>query len=333
MFNDKIVKRVLAATFIIIIGILIFYGLRPYINYFLGAFILFILFKPSYSYLTKKLNWNKRVTAFFVIFVIVLIVVIPLTIVTALVFNEAKQILLNEDLIENSIDFINEFFPEMNLKEKLVEKFADLSDTMAVLLLDIFKGAGSQIIGLVILFFVLYYLFVTDDKKIKEMLISIFPFSKKNSKRLLEELERITYTTIIATGVIALIQSLFLVVSFLLAGISGAFLWGFVAFVLSFLPVIGPPILWVPAALYMLYQGSYVGAGIILLFGIISMNIDNLLRPIIQEKIGKMHPLVSLLGIFLGINLFGLIGIVIGPLLLSYFILSIKMFKEENYEE
>ena len=95
MFNDKTIKRVLAAAFVIIIGILIFLGLRPYVNYFLGSFILFILFKPSYAYLTKKLRWNKRVTAFFLIFVIILIVVIPLTLVTALIFNEAKQVLSN----------------------------------------------------------------------------------------------------------------------------------------------------------------------------------------------------------------------------------------------
>jgi len=95
------------------------------------------------------------------------------------------------------------------------------------------------------------------------------------------------------------------------------------------LPLIGPPLIWIPAVIIKFLEGDYFSAGGILFFGIIISTSDNFIRPYLQRKIGRVHPLVSLIGFFIGIPLFGLFGIIIGPLLISYVILTIKMFKEE----
>ncbi|MDD3043755.1 MAG: AI-2E family transporter, partial [Methanosarcinaceae archaeon] len=128
---------------------------------------------------------------------------------------------------------------------------------------------------------------------------------------------------------IALVQGSILTFTFLLFGIDGAFLWGFIAAILSFLPVVGATFIWVPAGIIQLLQQDYVTGIGVFVAGIIIGTIDNFLRPVIQNKIGAMHPFESLLGIIIGVSLFGLIGIVIGPLILSYFMLTVKMFSEE----
>ena len=121
------------------------------------------------------------------------------------------------------------------------------------------------------------------------------------------------------------------ITSFLIFGIQGAFLWGFVTAILSFFPVIGPPFVWIPAAVIQFFQGDYRAGGGILIFGLILSNIDNLIRPYLAEKISKIHPLVSLVGIFVGVLSFGVMGIFIGPLLLALTILILRMFEEEYY--
>jgi predicted PurR-regulated permease PerM len=139
----------------------------------------------------------------------------------------------------------------------------------------------------------------------------------------------VTYSVVISTGTIAVLQGALLGLAFYIFGLPGALLWGFVAAVLSFLPVVGPSLVWGPASLLMLLTQNYVAGIGILVFGLVLSNVDNFLRPLIQRQVGRMHPLVSLIGIFIGIPIFGILGLIIGPLMLSYFFLTLKMFREE----
>jgi len=137
----------------------------------------------------------------------------------------------------------------------------------------------------------------------------------------------------VVSGIIAVIQGGLITIAFLIFGIKGAFFWGFVSAVLSFFPIIGPIIVWVPASIIE-FASNNVKAGVgILIFGIIISSIDNFIRPFLQKKIGRMHPLTTLIGIFIGVPLLGLIGIIIGPLIISYAILTLKMFKEEYIDK
>jgi predicted PurR-regulated permease PerM len=146
-----------------------------------------------------------------------------------------------------------------------------------------------------------------------------------------QECKRVTYATIVATGLIALIQGILITLAFLVFDIQGAFFWGFITAFLSFLPVVGPTLIWLPGSVFLFIQHR-IGAGIALMvWGILLTNIENFLRPMLQKRVGKIHPLISLIGVFIGIPLFGLLGIVIGPLLLSYFLLIIRMVREEYF--
>ena len=157
------------------------------------------------------------------------------------------------------------------------------------------------------------------------------PFNEENTATFIDEFSRIVRTTITSSGAVALAQGAILTITFLILKIQGAFLWGFIATILAFVPVFGSTLVWVPAAIIQLLEGD---AGIVILAaGLFVSVMDNFLRPIIQKKIGEIHPFLSLLGIVIGVSLFGLIGIVIGSLLLSYFLLTVKMFSKEYLSE
>jgi predicted PurR-regulated permease PerM len=205
-----------------------------------------------------------------------------------------------------------------------------LSSFISTLLVGAVKGFTNILISLTILYFVLYYLFINNDN-LKKKLHDIIPFNNKHTKQLVDECRTVTYATIVATGLIALVQGALITAAFLVFNIQGAFFWGFIAALMSFLPVVGPTLIWLPASVFLFFQNR-IGAGIALVvWGLLITNIENFLRPMLQKKMGKIHPLISLIGVFIGIPLFGLLGIVIGPLLLSYFLLIVKMVREEYF--
>ena len=105
-------------------------------------------------------------------------------------------------------------------------------------------------------------------------------------------------------------------------------------FFLAFIPILGTPLVWGPAGLIQLSQGNTSqGIGILIVGVVVIVNIDNLLRIMLAKRMGDIHPLVTLAGIVLGVPIFGILGLVIGPLLLSYFIVLIHVFERENRQE
>jgi len=172
-------------------------------------------------------------------------------------------------------------------------------------------------------------LFIEEDYILK-IIYEYSPFKKENTKKLILEFKKVTYCTLIATGIIAIIQGGILGLLFLVFRIPNPFFWGMIGVIVSFLPVIGVPIIWIPVVIWKFIEGEYGIMIGMLIGGIILSYIDNILRPIIQNKFGKIHPIISIIGIFMGISIFGLIGMVVGTLLLCYFILLLKIIIEEN---
>jgi predicted PurR-regulated permease PerM len=203
----------------------------------------------------------------------------------------------------------------------------------SVLLINAVQSIGQRMIEFIIMYFLLYYLLLSTGSEYSAKLTNAIPFCRKNTKILMDEFSKIINATLISSGIIAIIQGAMLTITFLLLGVEGAFLWGFITMILSFLPVVGAPVVWIPATIIQLAQQDYFTAVGIFIGGSILSSIDNFLRPVIQNKVGKIHPLESLIGVIIGLNLFGLLGIIIGPLLISYVVLMAKMFNEEYLSE
>ncbi|QLC50309.1 AI-2E family transporter [Methanolobus zinderi] len=321
-----------------ILSVVLAYALYPYINAFFGAFILYVLLRPLYNLLTSRLKVRPSIAAITMIILSIIIILIPLYVLFTIVVFQAQNALLNIDEITAYAEAVNihvlqvsrELLPvEINLQERLLELATGIAKYFSVMVLDAIQEVGRRAIEFIIMYFLLFYLFVGENSAFLKDLQRAFPFNEKNTDRLLAEFRLLVQTTMISSGVIAVVQGGILALTFYLLDIEGAVLWGFITAVLSFLPVVGPPIIWIPAVIFQLLQQDYFSAAGVLIGGVILSSVDNFLRPAIQEKVGKIHPLVSLIGVIIGLNLFGLLGIIIGPLLLSYVVLMARMFHEE----
>jgi len=343
---ERQIRLALALLLIVILSIVIIYAVLPYIDYLFGGFILFVIFKPLYHFFKGKLRFSRRVSAILVIIVSIFVVLIPLYFLLTMVLSEIQQIILDQEAIMESIhtgsELLSSFLSRLDINSSfqkgLEERLMDLA-TQAVNYLSLFvlvsiQSVSKRVIGLLVMYFLLYYLLIGEESDFMHSLFLAIPFNTNNTIILLDEFRNIVRTTLIASGAIAVIEGGVITVSFFIFGIQGAFLWGSIAAVLSFLPVVGTPLIWVPAVIFQLLQQDYIAAIGIFGTGIFLTIADySFFRPVIQKKVGEIHPFQSLLGIVIGIPLFGLVGIIIGPLLLAYFYLTVKMFSEEYLPE
>jgi len=329
--NEKEVKKYFALGFIIILFLFLAYALGKYISAIFGALIFYYLFNWLFKFLKNKLKINKHIAAIVIIIVTLLIIIIPTYLFLNTAFTEVGNLYENRGSIIDGVKKINELVPEYDLSNIISQQLTNFGNWLQSIIIQSFASITHIIISLIIMYFILYYLYVNSDK-VENGLIWLIPFNKKNSKRLINKFKNVTYSTVITSGLIAVMQGLLISIGFIMFGLRGALLWGLIGAIISFLPVLGTALIWGPAAIILLIQHQPMFAIGMFIWGIFLSNIDNVIRPQLQNKIGKIHPLITLLGIFIGIPFFGLLGIIIGPLLLSYLLLSVNMFREEYFD-
>lgn len=327
-YSDKRFKKIFAT--ILVVGLLVFLAvaLRPFFNAFLGAFIVFFLFRSLHKKLVDK-GWSPYLSAGLWLLCTLIIIIVPLFFGGRMIFNEVSSANLSISFDE-SVGFVEQWFPDANVVGFLEDKASDIGSKISSSITSFIGNAASMIINLIIFFFALFYLFV-DSERLGKAVEHYMPFSKKNNAIIVDEFKKITNSTVIATGLIGLLQGIFMALGFYVLGFSNPVLWGFISMVVAILPVIGLSLIWVPAMLFKLFAQNNIPIAIAIgVWGFMVTNIDYVfLRPWMQKRMGKIHPLTSLVGIFMGLPIFGILGLVLGPLLLSYMILITKMYIDE----
>ncbi|MDD3178596.1 MAG: AI-2E family transporter [Candidatus ainarchaeum sp.] len=326
-------NKIISIILLSIIGLFLIYYLYPYINGFLGAIILATLFIPLQKLFVNKFKINSKISAIIIIILTLALIIIPSFFIIKTAYIEGTQIINNTNTtFFKEIKSLNLNIPLINFDKIVLDFIPKFTNWITHFFISGINNVVKSVITIIIMYFVLFYLLVYY-KENKVLLKKLLPFNNKNSDILLIEFKKITYATIIATGLVAVFQGFLLSLSFYFLGINYAVYWGILAAILSFLPVVGIPLIWIPYAIFYLLKNNIYLAIAIIVIGLFINYSEYFIRPLLQKKMGNLHPLVSIIGIFVGIPAFGIIGIVIGPLLISYFILIYKIFKEEYIYE
>jgi len=182
------------------------------------------------------------------------------------------------------------------------------------------KVTIDAIFSTVIMLYVMFYFLTMGDVLLRKILYFL-PLDDTNEQRLLMRFTSVTRATIKGTLVIGLLQGTICGIAFAVAGIKGPVFWGSVMAVMSIIPAFGTAIIWGPALVILALTGNYTGAVILaILCGAVAGNLDNLIRPRLVGKDTEMHDLFVLFGTLGGISMFGLLGIIIGPIIAALFI-------------
>ena len=184
-------------------------------------------------------------------------------------------------------------------------------------------------INVAVLVLILYFMLI-GGAKMEKYVYSILPFSGENKKNVLNEINMIVTSNAIGIPLLAIIQGVIALIGYWIFNVPSPFLFGFLTCFATIIPVVGTALVWFPLALYMALTGDWVNAlGLTAYALIVVTNVDNLIRFLLQKKMADTHPLITIFGVIIGLSLFGFMGVIFGPLLISIFILCFNIFKEK----
>lgn len=329
MTNNKNLKKYFALSIVIIFALWILYLMKAYFKPILIAAIITFLVYPIYKFILNKTK-KKVLSSILIIVSLILIVLIPLSATAGGVLNYINNFDLNEETLQKYENSIFELTgKEISITETIQDFVNYIKNETTQSLPEIVSFTSNFLVSTFVMFFVMFYLLV-ENKFIIRNLVRMLPFSNKNSKHLLSESGKVIKAILIGQVLTATIQGMLGMFSFFIAGVEGAFFWGLIMIILSLIPVVGAFIIWIPVGVLMILEGN-IGWGIFILAwgALIVSQVDNIVRPKLVNKFADIHPLETLLGVFMGLTAFGIIGIIIGPLILSLFGTVVKVYLEE----
>jgi predicted PurR-regulated permease PerM len=321
-------NKYLALGFILIVGAGLAYMLWGYVRAIISALIFVYLSVPLYLKLQRAVK-NNSVAAALTILTIFLIALIPILTLAGIAINQASGF-VNTIRVEDFTRFFGHLLPaQINIKSLLLRLAGDLASGLQNSVPSLVSTASHFFISLFIMIFLMYYIFINLHVFIAR-LVDLLPFSQENSMRFMSEFENVTKAIVLGQLVVALVQGLCGGLGFLIFRIDGAVLWGLVMTFLSFIPLFGSGLIWLPAGIIQLIQRDYFsGIGILLWGALVISNIDNVIRPRLVQKRTNVNPVITMVGAFIGLDFFGIIGIVVGPLILALFFVLVQMFRQE----
>ncbi|OGB89725.1 hypothetical protein A2625_06355 [candidate division WOR-1 bacterium RIFCSPHIGHO2_01_FULL_53_15] len=332
-------KRTVALVVAVVVMILSFLIIRPFLVAILSAAALSYIFYPFYlttlKYLPKKAR-VKEIGAIFTCLVIILIVLVPVSFVTTFLSYEIRDGYL----------FLQEFFksnqPLQNLPPFLSQwagylpQFKEIATELGTqalgLIQGVLKGIPNVILSIFITIFSIYY-FLKHGKDLYNFFSDLFPLPEGRYRQMIARFDDLSRGMIMGQVAVGIVQGTLAWAGFYFLGVPNPVLWGFVTAIISIIPLLGAALVWVPITAYLLILGTITGEYwrpiTLLVYGtfVISL-IDNFLKPKIVGDRANIHPLVILFGILGGIQLFGIPGILIGPLILTIFDVVIEIYKE-----
>src|SRR5216110_275591 len=315
-----------AALLVLLLGLALVIALTPYATGLIGIPVLYAVFAPVHVWLSLRVR--PKIAATLVVVLALFLIVVPGVSFAGLIVNQAQQI--TGSVVKN---------PILGRIAQLELGGVDIGPRLADLGAKIVGWLGSSAFGLVgtatrlalnltISLFGLFYLLLRPGET-WEAVRPYIPFSAKNTEKLRQRFRDVTTSTIIGTGLTAAAQGAILGLAFWIVGLPNALFWGVVTMVFGILPIVGSGLVWVPAAIALLIGNRPGPAALIALVGAFVGNVDYILRPMVFRRWANIHPLVTLVGALAGVPFFGILGLLIGPLALSYFFELVKMYREE----
>jgi predicted PurR-regulated permease PerM len=325
-------KRQRAALLISALGLGLVYALWPFITGLMGALVLYVVFSPLCRALIRR-GARPGIAAGVVVLVGLLLVVGPGVSFIGLLANQAQDMaqgVLSSPLLARLRELRVGQYDIGAQIEQLGSQIVSWAGSSAISVVGTATRVGIQ---LTIAFFGLFYLLVAPAG-VWSGIRPFIPFSAKNAELLRTRFRDVTFSTIIGTGLTATVQGLLVGIAFAAAGLANPVFWGVVTIIVAILPIVGSGLVWGPGAASLALQGQYGWAIALVVWGILVVgNVDNVIRPYVFRRWARIHPFITVIGAFAGINWFGLLGLLIGPLAISYFFELIRMYRAEYLEE
>lgn len=331
-FNNRI-KQVLLLALLIVLVLAVLQQLLLFLPGLLGAVTLYILSRASNFQLVYHKKWKKgRAAGLFIIYYLLLLG-LPVFLAVTLISPKINDFLSDPSAMFDSIKTaVNEIQQKLGITFISEKSLSGSLDKVTAFLPSLLNSTATLLTNLILMLFFLYYM-LYYGKEMERSIYKIIPLKDANTNMLAAETKKIVRANALGIPLISLLQGLTATIGYFLFGVQEWALWGFVTGVFAFFPVVGTMIVWVPLVIYMFTLGTTGPAiGLLLYSVIVTGNVDYVARITIMRRLGDVHPVITVLGVIVGLGMFGFIGLVFGPLLVSYIILLFRIYMNEFVE-
>ncbi|MGC9309294.1 MAG: AI-2E family transporter [Candidatus Nanoarchaeia archaeon] len=333
-----IVKRGLLFVLIGALLLVTFLMLKPIIVPIIVGLLLAYIFHPVYKIIRKKIK-NENLSTFLLITGIILIIAITLSLLIPVVVEQTfDTYLLLQDI--NFADAIKDISPSLINDETAISLSRHLNNLLSNLFSSFLNQFTAFIVGIpgfllkFVVFLFTFFFAVRDAEKLKKYVSGLSPFSYTTEKKFMDEFRDITNAIIYGQVLIGILQGLALGVGLFILGVPKALILTVIAALVSIIPVLGSWLVYLPVGLFLIISGSLFSGIALLLYGTIFVSsIDNFLRPILLSKRSKIPLVIGVIGIIGGLYYFGIIGLVLGPLILAYVLIIVEFYKQGKLNE
>jgi len=328
-YNDRL-RQVLLLAAILALALLLFKELWAFFPGFLGAVTWYILCRRMYNYLTEKKHWNRSLAAVLFLLGFVVCAGLPVYFAVRLMTTKLNTVFSDTHEIMQVLRTFSSQIKNWTGEELLTdENIKQLQKGITGFIPTLLNSTASLLANLIMLLFLSFFMF-TGGHGMEKGLKPWIPLRDDNIRILAKETHNMVRANAIGIPLISLIQGLAAMLGYALFGVKDYVLWGFLTGLFAFFPVVGTMAVWIPVVVYLSasgHGGAAIGLGIYSL--VVTGNIDTVARITILKGLGDVHPLVTVLGVIVGLKLFGFWGFIFGPLMVSYFLLLYKIYCSE----
>jgi predicted PurR-regulated permease PerM len=329
LFNNRL-RQIILLLIIVLLAVSLLTQLYAFLPGLLGAITLFILTRVWYQKLIEQKKWKKGLTAILFIIGALVVIAIPIYFSIRMVMPKINALLNNQQEVMQGLQIFSDKIKALTgLDIFSGDNTKSVATKISAAIPNLLNSTANVLTNLIMLFFLYYYLLV-NGKAIERYLNHIIPLKSENVDTLGRETVVMVRANALGIPIICIVQGVFAAIGYLIFGIKDWGMWGFVTGVFAFFPLVGTMIIWVPLVIYMYAAGnSYMASGLAIYSIIVTGNVDYITRLGLLKRMGNVHPMITVLGVIVGLKLFGFMGLIFGPLLVSYFIILVKIYINE----
>lgn len=328
--DNRLLKQVFFLVVIILMGLVLFNQLRFFVSAFLGSVTFYVLMRKRMFYWVEKRRWKPALAAWVLMLLSFFVILVPMGLLGNILYSKISYLIAHSAELMNSLKIA-----AAKLNDKIGYRIIDdntpgkVGAYLTQLLPKILGTTVNTITQVAALYFILYFMLM-NGRRMEEAYYEYMPLKDENTTRLAREMKNLIISNAIGIPLIALTQGAVGLIGYLIIGIDEPWVWFVATSVAAMLPVVGAMLIYGPLTVMLFVQGQ-TGKGIAMgLWGFILIGLtDSVVRLLVNRRLGDIHPLITIFGVLAGIPLFGFIGLIFGPVLLSLFLLLLRLYSSE----
>ena len=330
IIHQNRVRQIFFLVIIVLLGLLLFSELYTFLPALLGAVTLYIVMRRWMFHLTIKKKWRKGWTAALLMLLSMIVILLPIALLINMLSSKITfAIEHSNELVESLKKIVLDIEQKFKIKITRDENINRLGDFIRSSIPKLLGATFNTLGTIFFMYFILYFMLV-NGRKMEANIYEHMPLKDENATMLGTEVKNMVLSNSVVIPLIAVLQGIVALIGYFIIGVNEPWFWFVVTCITAMLPVVGAALAYVPLAIIFFANGD-TGKGIFMLiygFGVIGL-VDNIFRFTLARKIGNVHPLVTVFGVIIGLSVFGFIGLIFGPLLISLFLLLLKIYSSE----